>query len=103
LLVLGIWWRRLTPIGALTGLTVGGALAVVAVLVTIVSGGTHGWSGALLEQPAAWAVPITFVVMIGVSLATRRRVPAGVGRVMVQLHAPEELIADLREHDRSAS
>jgi Na+(H+)/acetate symporter ActP len=104
LLVLGIWWRRLTDAGAVCGLSVGGVLAMVAVLITIVGGGTDGgWPGALLEQPAAWAVPITFAVMIGVSLLTASRIPPSVGPVMVRLHAPEDLVAELREHDRSSS
>ncbi|HZZ97171.1 MAG TPA: cation acetate symporter [Jatrophihabitantaceae bacterium] len=103
LLVLGIWWPRLTAAGTLAGLAAGGVLAISAVLVTIVGGDADGWWGALLAQPAAWAVPITFIVMIAVSLATRRRVPAGVGRVMVRLHAPESLIAELRYADRSSS
>jgi Na+(H+)/acetate symporter ActP len=103
LLVLGIWWPRLTAAGTLAGLAIGGVLAISAVLVTIVGGDADGWWGALLAQPAAWAVPITFVVMIAVSLATRRRVPAGVGRVMVRLHAPESLIAELQYADRSSS
>jgi hypothetical protein len=41
-------------------------------------------------------VPIAFGVMIAVSLATRRAMPADVGRVMVQLHAPEVVAAELR-------
>jgi cation/acetate symporter len=102
LLVLGVWWRRLTDVGAIAGLLAGGALATAAVLVTIIAGVAGGWSGALLEQPAAWAVPLTFAVMISVSLATRRRVPPDVGRVMVRLHAPEPLAHELRELDRSA-
>jgi cation/acetate symporter len=61
-----------------------------------------GWPGALLEQPAAWAVPLTFAVMIVVSLSTKRRVPPDVARVMVRLHAPEALAHELRELDRSA-
>jgi cation/acetate symporter len=96
LLLLGIWWPRLTAAGALSGLVVGGLLATAAVLVTITAGTKGGWFGALLAQPAAWAVPIAFGVMIVVSLATRRRVPADVGRVMVQLHAPEAVAAELR-------
>jgi Na+(H+)/acetate symporter ActP len=96
LLVLGIWWRRLTDTGALAGLVVGGLLAITAVLLTITSDARSGWPGALLAQPAAWAVPCTFAVMIVVSLATPRRVPADVGRVMVQLHAPESLVAELQ-------
>jgi Na+(H+)/acetate symporter ActP len=103
LLVLGVWWRRLTDVGALAGLIAGGTLAIVAVLVTIVAGVARGWPGALLEEPAAWAVPLTFGVMVAVSLATRRRVRADVGRVMVRLHAPEELAAELAAADKPSS
>ncbi|MCW2645514.1 MAG: putative symporter [Pseudonocardiales bacterium] len=102
LLVLGVWWPRLTDVGAMAGLLVGGLLATAAVLVTMIAGPARGWSGALLEQPAAWAVPLTFVVMIGVSILTRSRVPADVGRVMIRLHAPESLAEELRSLDRSA-
>jgi Na+(H+)/acetate symporter ActP len=102
LLILGVWWRRLTAPGALAGLIAGGALATAAVLTTIIAGVARGWLGALLEQPAAWAVPLTFVVMIGGSLLTGRRIPPDVGRVMVRLHAPEALAAELRDLDRSS-
>jgi Na+(H+)/acetate symporter ActP len=102
LLVLGVWWRRLTDVGAIAGLLAGGVLATAAVLVTIIAGVASGWPGALLEQPAAWAVPLTFAVMIVVSLSTKRRVPPDVARVMVRLHAPEALAHELRELDRSA-
>jgi Na+(H+)/acetate symporter ActP len=102
LLVLGIWWRGLTDVGALAGLATGGVLAISAVVVTIVGDTERGWAGALLAQPAAWAVPITFAVMIGGSIATRARVPVGVGRVMTRLHAPESLVAELRDLRRSA-
>jgi Na+(H+)/acetate symporter ActP len=91
LLVLGIWWRRLTPVGAGCGLLAGGGLCGVAVLATVVGPELDGWPGALLAQPAAWTVPIAFAVMVVVSLATPRRVPADVGRTMLQLHAPESL------------
>jgi cation/acetate symporter len=97
-----VWWRRLTAPGALAGLIAGGALATAAVLTTIIAGVARGWLGALLEQPAAWAVPLTFVVMIGGSLLTGRRIPPDVGRVMVRLHAPEALAAELRDLDRSS-
>ena len=102
LLVLGIWWRGLTDVGALAGLVTGGILAISAVVVTIVGDTSGGWTGALLAQPAAWAVPITFVVMIAVSLAFRKRIPIGVGRVMTRLHAPESLVAELRNGPRSS-
>ena len=91
LLVLGIWWRGLTPLGAGAGLLVGGGLSGAAVLLTVLGPALDGWPGALLAQPAAWTVPAAFAVMVLVSLATPGRVPADVGRTMVQLHAPERL------------
>lgn len=91
LLVLGIWWRGLTAPGAAAGLVVGGGLSATAVLATLTGAVDGGWPAALLAQPAAWTVPTAFAVMVGVSLATRSRVPAGVARTMLQLHAPEAL------------
>ena len=91
LLVLGIWWRGLTAPGAAAGLIVGGGLSATAVLATLAGVAGSGWPAALLAQPAAWSVPTAFLVMFGVSLATRSRIPAGVGRTMLQLHAPEVL------------
>ncbi|CAN5692690.1 cation acetate symporter [soil metagenome] len=91
LLVLGIWWRGLTDLGAVAGLLTGGVLSVAAVLVTVLGGVRTGWTGALLAQPAALTVPIAFAVMIIGSRLTRHRVPADVGRTMVLLHAPESL------------
>jgi Na+(H+)/acetate symporter ActP len=94
LLVLGIWWRRLSVTGAAAGLLVGGGLAVSAVVTTLAAGAHHGWVGALLAQPAAWSVPLAFVVMVVVSLRTPARVPPHVARTMVRLHAPESLSLD---------
>jgi Na+(H+)/acetate symporter ActP len=104
LLVLGIWWRRLTDAGTVAGLVCGGALATIAVLVTIIGGHESGWLGALLQQPAAWTVPLAFAVMVTVSLLTQGRVPSDVGRVMVRLHAPESLdLARIRPSDEHRS
>ncbi|ADG88842.1 hypothetical protein TBS_11440 [Thermobispora bispora] len=94
LLVLGIWWRRLTTVGAMAGLLVGGGLAATAVLATMVGGPHDGWIGVLLAEPAAWTVPVSFLVMIVVSLLTPSRIPPGVARTMVRLHAPETLDVD---------
>ena len=102
LLVLGIWWRGLTDVGALAGLVTGGLLAGVSVLITLLLAPRGGWPGALLSQPAAWIVPLTFTVMIVGSLATRWRVPGDVGRVLLRLHAPESMSGDLPSLDRSA-
>jgi Na+(H+)/acetate symporter ActP len=94
LLVLGIWWRRLTVAGALSGLVVGGGAAGIAVLATIIGGTRNGLTAALLAQPAAWSVPTAFAVMILVSLRTQKSLPPSAGRLMVRLHAPEGLALD---------
>lgn len=91
LLVLGIWWRGLTAAGAAAGIVVGGGAAASAVLWTVFEGISPRWAEPLVSQPAAWTVPLAFAVMIGVSLATRDRVPAGVGVVMLRLHSPDAL------------
>ncbi|MFG2249191.1 cation acetate symporter [Spirillospora sp. NPDC048823] len=94
LLVLGVWWRKLTVPGALAGLTAGGVLAGTAVIVTIAAGPPGGFIGALLAEPAAWTVPVAFATMIVVSWCTPGRVPPGVARMMVRLHTPESLAVD---------
>src|SRR3954447_17587512 len=95
LLGLGIWWRGLTDAGALAGLAIGGVLAGAAVLTTLLLSPRGGWPGALLAQPAAWIVPLTFAVMIIGSLVTRSRMPGDVGRILLRLHAPEAMSGDL--------
>ena len=94
LLLLGIWWPRLTAPGAVAGLVSGGGLAAAAVLTTILLGPTDGWLGALLAQPAAWSMPLAFVTMVVVSRMTPRETPGGVQRIMVRLHTPESLGLD---------
>jgi cation/acetate symporter len=91
LLVLGIWWRGLTDVGAIAGLIAGGGSAMAAVLLTVLGPPLTGWPAELIGQPAAWTVPLAFLVMVGVSLATGRRVPPDVGATMLRLHAPEAL------------
>jgi cation/acetate symporter len=91
LLVLGIWWRRLTAAGAAAGVLVGGGAAATAVVLTVFGPPLHGWAADLVGQPAAWTVPLAFLVMVGVSLATRSRVPVHVGTTMLRLHAPDTL------------
>jgi Na+(H+)/acetate symporter ActP len=94
LLLLGIWWRGLSDVGAAAGLLVGGGLATAAVLGAMLTRPGAGWWGALLAEPAALTVPCAFVVMIVVSKATRARVTrraAAVMEVMVMMHAPESL------------
>lgn len=95
LLVLGIWWRGLTSAGAIAGLIGGGICAGAAPFVTLALD-VEGWWGTLMSQPAVWSVPMGFGLMVGVSLATRARVPANVGRTMVRLHTPERVQVDRR-------
>lgn len=91
LLVLGIWWRGLTGVGAAAGIVVGGGAAASAVLLTVLGGPLPGWLGVLTTQPAAWSVPLAFLVMISVSLLTRHRLPKDLGAIMLRLHAPDAL------------
>ncbi|ASW57236.1 cation acetate symporter [Plantactinospora sp. KBS50] len=91
LLVLGIWWRGLTAVGAAAGVLAGGGAAVLAVLVTVLGPPLHGWPSVLVTQPAAWTVPLAFTVMAVTSIATRRQAPADVGATMLRLHAPEAI------------
>lgn len=94
LLVLGIWWRGLTDVGALAGLTVGFGCSATGVGYALGVTDGDGWVNVLLSQPAAWSVPMAFLTMIGVSWATRGRVPTHVRRFMVRLHTPEAVRVD---------
>jgi cation/acetate symporter len=94
LLVLGIWWRGLTVVGAAAGTLVGGGLASGAILYTMWAGdgaavGTL-WS-TLLAQPAIWTIPVAFGTMVLGSLLTRASVPDDVNLKMLRLHVPEAL------------
>jgi Na+(H+)/acetate symporter ActP len=94
LLVLGIWWRGLTPAGAIAGLSVGGLGSTVAIAWTIAVSDPSGWLDTLMGQPAAWTVPLALLTMVAVSLASRSRVPDDAGRFLVRLHTPETLELD---------
>lgn len=95
MIVLGIWWRRLTDLGAVAGMTVGGLLSGAAVLDSLlVDHERAGWGGVLLEHPAAWTVPVAFLTTVVVSLLTPSRLPRRVSTTMVRLHAPESVPLD---------
>lgn len=91
LLVLGIWWRGLTAIGAIAGLVVGGTLSMSAVVLTMLGVTAEGPLGAVLNQPAAITVPMAFATTMVVSVLSRGRLPEHVAQTMVRLHAPEHL------------
>ena len=88
LLVLGIWWRGLTAVGAAAGLACGVLTTVGSVGVgLVVDGLPEPWAGLLL-QPGLVTVPLTFLVMVVVSLRTASRVPSGVDAVLARMHLP---------------
>ncbi|TKG73416.1 sodium/solute symporter [Prauserella endophytica] len=91
LLVLGIWWRKLTWLGAMAGMCVGGGLVLTAVVLGAISERTGGWAPWFIHQPALFTVPAAFLFTIVVSLGTARRVPDDVNAVMLRLHAPDPL------------
>ena len=64
---------------------------MAAVLITVLGAPLRGWPAVLVGQPAAWTVPLAFVVMVVVSLLTARRVPGDVGATMLRLHAPDSV------------
>lgn len=86
LLVLGIWWRRLTLPGAATGLIVGAVTATGAVGWSVLLPTPGGWVDVLLAQPAAWTIPLAFMTMMAVSRFTRP--PEWAEHAVLRLHAP---------------
>ncbi|KGN39993.1 sodium/solute symporter [Knoellia aerolata] len=94
LLMLGVWWRRLSRAGAAAGFIVGAVAATAAATATVVAAPLSGWAGALLANPAAWCTPLAFSVAVVVSLATPGSVPRDTTRVMVRLHTPERIHLD---------
>ena len=90
LLLLGIWWERLTARGAGMGLIAGATIATGLIFAGLISEGGHPTVEALLTQPAVISVPIAFAVMVLVSLAdpAGRRAPDA---ELLALHAPEDL------------
>ena len=48
-----------------------------------------GMLAPFLAQPAAWTVPLAFVVVVVVSRADRDRAPRGTDRFLARLHIPE--------------
>src|SRR4029453_14579889 len=72
LLVLGIWWRGLTDVGAAAGILAGGGAAMAAVLIPPLGPPLTGWPAQIIGQPAAWTVPLAFTVMVVGSLLTSK-------------------------------
>jgi cation/acetate symporter len=100
LLLLGIWWRRLTWVGAMSGLVLGGVASSSAVVLTIFGVGSSGWPAVLLGEPAIWTVPLAFVTMVGISLLTPHALPRDVTQKLLALHLPERVRAPAMTHHR---
>jgi Na+(H+)/acetate symporter ActP len=90
-LLLGIWWRNLTWVGAAAGIVVGGALVLGALVVGTVSDYTGHWAWPLFSQPAIVTVPAAFLTVILVSKATQGSRPPDVNRIRLRMHAPDRL------------
>ncbi|GLZ41253.1 cation acetate symporter [Actinokineospora sp. NBRC 105648] len=90
-LLLGIWWRKITWVGAAAGMLVGGVLVLVSLTITTISGYTGGWAPAFFQQPALATVPIAFLVVIVMSKATQGKIPPDTNRIRMRMHAPDRL------------
>ncbi|MEI5584166.1 MULTISPECIES: sodium/solute symporter [unclassified Agromyces] len=89
-LLLGIWWRGLTARGAIAGMATGAVLSAAAILGSAFVAAAAPGIRPLVEQPAAWTVPLAVLVTVLVSRADRRRVPRGVDAFLARLHLPEQ-------------
>ncbi|HEY3469529.1 MAG TPA: cation acetate symporter [Amycolatopsis sp.] len=87
LLVLGIWWARLTAAGGIAGVLTGLVASSGSILFALAGPELHGWVAILVQQPAPWSVPLAFGVMALVSL--RGRPPAWSMAAMLRLHLDE--------------
>jgi Na+(H+)/acetate symporter ActP len=88
LLALGIWWPRLTAVGAAAGLVTGLVANLGALAATLCGRPGSGWGEALVRSPAGWAAPLAFLVMVAASLLTRRNVPASASAALFRMHVP---------------
>jgi Na+(H+)/acetate symporter ActP len=95
LLVLGIWWRGLTSVGAACGLAVGGVTSGVATTLAVTGAVDEqllgGWAAVVVGYPAAVTVPLAFLTMVVVSRFTASTRPPDVARIFAQMHVPERL------------
>jgi Na+(H+)/acetate symporter ActP len=89
LLLLGVWWPRLTARAAAAGMVVGAAVATGMIAAGLIGDiGEDTALGAILTQPAAVSVPLAFGTMVALSLRSTNA-PKNVGATMAALHVPE--------------
>ncbi|MBO1902397.1 cation acetate symporter [Leucobacter weissii] len=78
-ILLGVWWSRLTARGAIAGMLVGAASCGGALIAFRIVGPDHGLWSSLLAQPGAWTIPLSALAVVVVSLLDRRRRPPSEG------------------------
>lgn len=88
LLVLGIWWSRLTVAGAMSGVLAGLLASAGSIAATLFGLPVTGALAILIAQPAPWSVPLAFATMVLVSL--RGRPPPWASTAMLRLHLNED-------------
>jgi Na+(H+)/acetate symporter ActP len=91
ILLLGVWWRKLTWVGAAAGMVVGGGLVLTSLVINTISNLTGGWAPGVFSQPALITVPVAFLTVILVSKATPAKIPADVAQIRLRMHAPDNL------------
>jgi Na+(H+)/acetate symporter ActP len=91
ILLLGVWWRKLTWVGAAAGMVVGGGLVLTSLVINTISNLTGGWAPGVFSQPALITVPVAFLTVILVSKATSAKIPADVAQIRLRMHAPDNL------------
>ncbi|SDJ93643.1 Sodium:solute symporter family protein [Actinopolyspora mzabensis] len=92
LLVLGIWWWRLTAAGAVSGVLLGLLGSSAGIVVTLFGPELSGWWAILLAQPAPWVVPLAFGTMVLVSL--RSGFSPRARSAMLRLHLDQRTTPD---------
>ncbi|TVT44753.1 cation acetate symporter [Amycolatopsis rhizosphaerae] len=88
LLVLGIWWPKLTAPGAIAGVLTGLVAVSGSILLALAGPTPGGWAGVLVARPALWAVPLAFAVMVAVSASGRP--PSWSRLAMLRLHLDDD-------------
>jgi Na+(H+)/acetate symporter ActP len=91
ILLLGVWWRKLTWVGAAAGMVVGGGLVLTSLVINTISNLTGGWAPSVFSQPAIITVPVAFLTVLLVSKATPAKIPADVAQIRLRMHAPDNL------------
>jgi Na+(H+)/acetate symporter ActP len=91
ILMLGVWWRKLTWVGAMAGIIVGGGLVLTAIVWSTIASATGTKLPGIVTQPALITVPVAFLTVIVISKMTQRKVPSDVAQVRLRMHAPDGL------------